>query len=81
MNRINLEDITLNVIERGSGPPLLLVHGFPLDHQMWRGQIDELAEDFRVIAPICAASEPAMRPRERSPCSNLQTTWPICLIN
>ncbi len=51
MNRINLEDITLNVIERGSGPPLLLVHGFPLDHQMWRGQIDELAEDFRVIAP------------------------------
>ncbi len=51
MNRIQLGDTTLNVVERGSGHPLLLVHGFPLDHQMWKGQIDDLSEDFHVLAP------------------------------
>jgi 3-oxoadipate enol-lactonase len=28
-----------------------LVHGFPLDHSMWHGQIDGLARHRRVIAP------------------------------
>lgn len=51
MPLINLGDITLNVVERGSGPVLLLVHGFPLDHQMWRHQLDGLASEYRVIAP------------------------------
>jgi len=34
----------------GSGRPWLLVHGFPLDHSMWRGQIEFLAERARVVA-------------------------------
>ena len=45
-------------VERGAGRPLLLVHGFPLDHTMWEGQIDALAAEegtaalpLRVIAP------------------------------
>jgi 3-oxoadipate enol-lactonase len=33
-----------------SGPPLLLVHGFPLDRRMWRGQLDGLADQARVVA-------------------------------
>src|SRR6476660_4012548 len=40
-----------NVVERGSGVPLLLVHGFPLDHSMWDGQLDGLAGSYRVIGP------------------------------
>lgn len=51
MPLVNLGDIKLNVVERGSGPVLLLVHGYPLDHQMWRHQLDDLAADYRVIAP------------------------------
>lgn len=39
------------VEDRGSGPTLLLVHGFPLDHSMWQGQIDGLSDICRVIAP------------------------------
>lgn len=35
----------------GDGPPLLLVHGFPLDHSMWNQQIEALAVDHQVIAP------------------------------
>jgi 3-oxoadipate enol-lactonase len=38
-------------LERGAGLPLLLVHGFPLDHTMWAGQVDELPAHCRVIAP------------------------------
>lgn len=41
----------LAVEDRGSGPPVLLVHGFPLDHAMWDAQIECLAERYRVIAP------------------------------
>ena len=46
-----LSNTRLHVVERGSGQPLLLVHGFPLDHQMWQGQFAELSQEFRVIAP------------------------------
>src|SRR3954465_471817 len=38
-------------IDRGTGRPILLVHGFPLDHTMWGAQIDALCDRFRVIAP------------------------------
>jgi len=51
MARIKVNDVELNVVERGSGTPLLLVHGFPLDHSMWRGQLDGLSDICRVIAP------------------------------
>ncbi len=51
MPRINAGEVALDVVCKGSGPTFLLVHGFPLDHQMWNGQIDDLAEDFHVVAP------------------------------
>ena len=43
--------IEMATVDRGSGPPLLLVHGFPLDHSMWNAQIEALSADYRVIAP------------------------------
>ena len=51
MPKISANGIELNVIERGAGVPLVLVHGFPLDHLMWQGQIDDLADACRIIAP------------------------------
>jgi len=30
---------------------VVLVHAFPLSHAMWKGQMDSLAQRFRVIAP------------------------------
>lgn len=33
-----------------SGPPLLLVHGFPLDRALWRAQLDALGGEARVVA-------------------------------
>lgn len=36
--------------ERGKGPVLLLVHGFPLDRRVWDEQVSALADAFRVVA-------------------------------
>jgi pimeloyl-ACP methyl ester carboxylesterase len=51
MKRVNVNGVELATVDEGRGVPVLLVHGFPLDHAMWQGQIDALKRDFRVIAP------------------------------
>jgi 3-oxoadipate enol-lactonase len=35
----------------GGGAALVLLHGFPFDRSMWRGQADALGGEFRVVAP------------------------------
>ena len=37
--------------EAGAGPAVVLLHGFPLDSRIWKGQRDALASRYRVIAP------------------------------
>ncbi len=50
--RVKVGDVYLNfVVEGEEGIPLLLVHGFPFDHTMWRAQLSGLADHFRMIAP------------------------------
>ncbi len=51
MNRITLPTVELAYVDRGSGQPVVLLHGFPLDHTMWSAQIDALSTICRVIAP------------------------------
>jgi pimeloyl-ACP methyl ester carboxylesterase len=45
------ETVLLHYEERGSGQPVLLLHGYPLDHTIWRAQMAALSDSFRVIAP------------------------------
>ncbi|MEU8622220.1 alpha/beta fold hydrolase [Streptomyces sp. NPDC048623] len=50
--RMELSDVTLDVEVSGEGPVVLLLHGFPDSHHLWRHQIPALnAADFRTIAP------------------------------
>ncbi|MDG2382829.1 MAG: alpha/beta fold hydrolase [Pirellulaceae bacterium] len=51
IRKIELADFSLSMFEQGSGVPLLLVHGFPLDHTMWAEQCADLSVDYRVLAP------------------------------
>lgn len=37
--------------EQGEGPPLVLLHGFPLDRTMWSAQLGMLSNQHRVIVP------------------------------
>ena len=43
--------VELQVVQRGTGMPVLLLHGFPLDHAMWDAQIERLSRRWQVIAP------------------------------
>ena len=49
--KIELQDTRLYVDISGSGPPLLLIHGFPLNREMWHPQIETLSSIMKVIAP------------------------------
>ena len=51
MPTVTVADSSFHVVDEGAGPPLLLVHGFPLDHTMWRHQIAHFKATHRVIAP------------------------------
>jgi pimeloyl-ACP methyl ester carboxylesterase len=51
MERVSVSNVELACVDRGTGPPILLIHGFPLDHAMWAAQIDALADRYRIIAP------------------------------
>jgi pimeloyl-ACP methyl ester carboxylesterase len=48
----NVNGIEMNVVIAGSGPDILLLHGFPDSHKLWRHRIPAMvAAGFRVIAP------------------------------
>jgi YbgC/YbaW family acyl-CoA thioester hydrolase len=49
VQRITVHGVNLAVEERGEGPAVLFVHGYPLDRTIWREQIGAL-EGFRCIA-------------------------------
>jgi 3-oxoadipate enol-lactonase len=51
MKNVSLDTIQLAYDDRGTGQPLVLLHGYPLDHRMWRPQIEALSNECRVIAP------------------------------
>ncbi|WP_342119417.1 alpha/beta fold hydrolase [Pseudoduganella sp. OTU4001] len=52
MKCMYVNGIAMNVLDEGSGPPLLLLHGFPDCHDVWRKQVPVLvAAGYRAIAP------------------------------
>jgi haloacetate dehalogenase len=48
---IRANGIRQHHLEAGSGPPVVLLHGFPETSYAWRHQIPVLARRYRVIAP------------------------------
>jgi haloacetate dehalogenase len=51
LSQVTVGEVSLRVRVGGSGPPLLLLHGYPETHLMWGGLAGELAQDFTVVAP------------------------------
>ncbi|WP_346041195.1 alpha/beta hydrolase [Actinomadura chokoriensis] len=45
------DGVSLNVAVGGSGSPIVLLHGFPQTHLMWRHVAEDLAADHTVICP------------------------------
>jgi pimeloyl-ACP methyl ester carboxylesterase len=36
--------------DKGSGEPIIFLHGFTLDHRMWQNQIDYFSNQYRILA-------------------------------
>jgi 3-oxoadipate enol-lactonase len=51
MEKIHVNGIQLAYKRRGKGTPLVLVHGFPLDHHLWDEVVPLLEEQFDLILP------------------------------
>jgi len=51
MKKILVRGAQLATVDEGQGPPVLLVHAFPLNHSMWDAQAAALASRWRVIVP------------------------------
>jgi len=48
---IDLDGFAMHVAEAGSGPPVVLLHGWPQNWYAWRGVIPLLAPHHRLICP------------------------------
>ncbi len=51
MNKIPLDGFKLAYERRGKGVPLVLLHGYPLDHSIWEPIVPWLENDFDLILP------------------------------
>ena len=51
MKKISVNDIELAYERRGTGTPLVLLHGFPLDHHAWDEVAPLLDDTFDLILP------------------------------
>ena len=47
---IAVNGVTINLVIKGDGPPLLLLHGYPQTHVMWHKIAPALAEHYTVVA-------------------------------
>jgi len=50
MNAAKVRGVELSYVEKGTGPPLVLVHGSLNDYRAWELQLEPFAERFRVVA-------------------------------
>jgi 3-oxoadipate enol-lactonase len=51
MNKININSIELAYVCHGNGTPLVLLHGYPLDHHLWDEAVPLLKGAFDLIIP------------------------------
>jgi 3-oxoadipate enol-lactonase len=51
MEKANFNGIQIAYTRKGSGKPLVLVHGYPLDHTIWDEVLPLLETEFDIILP------------------------------
>jgi pimeloyl-ACP methyl ester carboxylesterase len=63
-HQVHANGVTLNVAVAGSGTPVVLLHGFPQTHLMWRHVARDLAAEHTVICPDLRGYGDSEKPAE-----------------
>jgi len=79
-HRIQTSGAEIRCVVGGSGPPLLLLHGYPQTHAIWHKIAPALAHRLPSCAPIFAAtairrSPRAIRSTPRTRSAQWRKTW------
>lgn len=51
MSKARVRGVEIAYDDRGSGPSVVLLHGYPFSRLMWREQVEELKQTHRVVIP------------------------------
>lgn len=63
---ITTNGVKLHYVTQGSGPLMLMLHGFPEFWYSWRYQIPEFAKSFKVVAPDLRGYNDSDKPQQQS---------------
>ena len=73
--QIETTGATINLVTGGGGPALLLLHGYPQTHVMWRKVAPRLAQDFTVVVPDLRGYGDSSKPHAGENFINDQALW------
>lgn len=68
--RVAVEGAEINLVHGGSGPPLLLLHGYPQTHAIWHMMAPRLAERFTVVCADLRGYGDSSKPEAGVDCVN-----------
>src|SRR6266568_9414642 len=75
LQRVQVGDHVIAYRREGSGPTLVLLHGFLCDSRCWRTQLESLSDQFRVVAWDAPGAGTSSDPSDRFTI----TDWARCL--
>jgi pimeloyl-ACP methyl ester carboxylesterase len=65
--RVTIDGRSMRYLEAGAGWPVVLLHAFPLNADMWRPQLLQVPDGWRMIAPDLRGFGPAASPGTVAP--------------
>jgi YbgC/YbaW family acyl-CoA thioester hydrolase len=52
LRRLTVNGVSLGVEIKGTGPAILFIHGYPLDHSIWQDQVAALDDWMRIVPDL-----------------------------
>lgn len=75
------DGVRLNVAHGGQGTPVVLLHGFPQTHLMWREVAPNLADEHHVVVPDLRGYGDSDKPVEEGPATYSKRTMARDIVN
>lgn len=75
------DGVCLNVAHGGEGAPVVLLHGFPQTHLMWRDVARSLADEHHVVVPDLRGYGESDKPTEDGPATYSKRTMARDIVN